>query len=170
MNNNIPKYFILTSLFFMALGCLEGLMFPTKFQFQPFYSAIFHLPAEYLKPFFGSFLVKIHTHINLIGWVGSALMGILYFIAPQINPKGHYKRILAYLNLISHVAGLLIFTTGFHVIGVVGLKSGANYGSEAFRAVVAPYKMLTMTGGILITISAVIFAYNMVRVLLATKK
>lgn len=166
MNNNISKYFILTSLFFLLVGCVEGIMFPTKWHLQAFYSTLFDLPPEYVKPFLANFVKKIHTHINLIGWVGSSLMGLLYFAAPRISGVKNVKgRILPYCNLASHIAGLLFFTLGFHMIGIVGLKSGHAYGSEVFRAVAGPFKVYVLIGGILITISALIFTFNMVRIL-----
>lgn len=166
MNNNIPKYFITASLFFMILGAVEGMMFPSKFQFMSFYSAVFGLPPEYIKPFFGTFVKKIHTHINLIGWVGSSIMGILYYITPLMNRGGYqHNPKLGWLNFLCHVSGLVLFTLGFHMVGVTGLSSGETPGSEAFRAVVAPCKVFTTTGGILITLSTLIFTYNTVRTL-----
>ena len=171
MNNNIPKYFILASLFFMVLGVIEGIVFPTKFQFQDFYASVLHISPELIKPFFGTFLVKIHTHINLIGWVGSALMGTLYFIAPKMNGENYqYSIKLGRLNLLCHTTGLILFTLGFHMVGVTGLSSGETPGSEAFRAIVAPFKLFTTTGGILITLSTLIFTYNIVRTLFGKKR
>ena len=155
----------------MILGAVEGMMFPTKFQFLSFYSAVFDLPEEYIKAFFGTFVKKIHTHINLIGWVGSALMGTLYYISPKMNSESDlFSQKLGWLNLICHVAGLILFTLGFHMVGVTGLSSGETPGSEAFRAVVAPCKVFTTTGGILITLSTLIFTYNIVRTLFGKKR
>ncbi len=167
MTTKISKYFIVTSLAFFLLGCLEGLMFPTKFQMKSFYASLMHIPPEHLKAFFGYFVAKIHTHVNLIGWVGSALMGMLYYLAPQISGAERYRPWAAYANWGCQTAGVVLLALGFHLIGVFGLTSGHAPGSPEFRSVAAPFKMLVATGGVLITISALLFAYNMVRTLFA---
>jgi hypothetical protein len=165
MSVKMAKYFIATALLFFLIGCIEGMMFPTKFQFQPFYSAVFQVPAEHIKSFFCHFVAKIHTHVNLIGWVGSALMGILYFIAPQISGTERYTPWVAYANWGCQTVGIILLSVGFHLIGVFGLSSGFTAGSPEFRSVAAPFKMVVTAGGLLITISALLFAYNMVRTL-----
>lgn len=165
MSVKMAKYFIASALLFFLIGCIEGMMFPTKFQFQPFYSAVFQVPAEHIKSFFGHFVAKIHTHVNLIGWVGSALMGMLYFIAPQISGSERYTPWVAYANWGCQTAGVILLTVGFHLIGVFGLSSGFTAGSPEFRSVAAPFKRVVTAGGLLITTSALLFAYNMVRTL-----
>lgn len=167
MAANIAKFFIVTALFFFLVGCIEGIMFPTKFQFGDLYAAIFHIQPEHIKSFFGYFVAKIHTHVNLIGWVGSALMGILYFIAPQISGNERYTPWVAYGNWICQTLGILLIALGFHLIGIFGLSSGFAAGSPEFRSASAPYKMLVTVGGILVVISALLFACNMLRTLLA---
>ena len=167
MASKMAKYFIMTALFFFLIGCIEGLMFPSKFLLQSFYSTVLHIAPEHMKSFFGYFVAKIHTHVNLIGWVGSALMGVLYYLAPQISGTERYKRWVAYGNWGCHIAGVMMMVLGFHLIGVFGLASGHNAGSPEFRAVTAPYKTLVFLGGILITTSAALFSFNIVRTLLA---
>ena len=164
----IAKYFIMTSLFFFFVGCIEGLMFPSKFALKSFYSAVFHISPDQMKSFFGHFVAKIHTHINLVGWVGSALMGILYFLAPQISGTERYPAWAAYGNWGCHTAGVVLMTLGFHLIGVFGLASGYEAGSPGFRAVAAPFKSLVALGGILITVSTALFIVNITRTLFAT--
>ncbi|WP_020587645.1 4Fe-4S binding protein [Desulfobacter curvatus] len=166
MAAKISKYFILTALFFFLIGCIEGVMFPTKFQFKAFYTTLFHVPSDQIKPFFSYFVTKIHTHVNLIGWLSSAVMGVLYFIVPQISGVERYNRWLAYGNWGGHTLGLLLVIAGFHLIGIFGLSSGFTAGSPEFRSVAAPYRMLVSAGGILITISAVLFICNMLMSLL----
>ena len=165
MAAKISKYFILTSLFFFLLGCIEGIMFPTKFQFKAFYATLFHVPGDQIKPFFGYFVNKIHTHVNLIGWLSSAMMGLLYFIVPQISGVERYNRWIAYGNWAGNTFGLLFMTIGFHLIGIFGLSSGFTAGSPEFRSVAAPYRMLVSAGGILIALSAVLFICNMLTAL-----
>lgn len=59
---------------------------------------------------------------------------------------------------------------GFHLIGIVGLSAGLEAGSAKFRALAAPSRMLVTFGGILITVSAVLFAFNMLRTLSASPR
>ncbi len=167
MSQKIAKLFIATGLFFLVLGCIEGLMFPTKMQFKSFYSTLFHIPPEFVKEFFGTFVAKIHTHVNLIGWVGSVLMGLLYFTAPKISGRERYSSWVAYLNWGCHTFGLLMMVTGFHMIGFIGLSAGFVEGSPEFAQLVGPVKNLVSAGGTLIALSVFLFAYNMIRTLFA---
>jgi hypothetical protein len=167
MAKTIAKYFITTSLAFFLIGCLEGLMFPTKFQMKSLYTNLMHIPPEHLKTFFGYFVAKIHTHVNLIGWVGSAIMGVLYYLAPQISGSERYRPWAAYANWGCQTLGVILLALGFHLIGLFGLTSGHAPGSPEFRSVAAPFKMLVTAGGVLIAVSALLFAYNMIRTLFA---
>jgi hypothetical protein len=167
MSARISKYFIVTGLAFFVIGCLEGLMFPIKFQMKSFYTSLMHIPPEHLKTFFGYFVAKIHTHVNLIGWVGSALMGMLYFLAPQISGAERYRPWAAYANWGCQTLGVILLAVGFHLTGLFGLTSGHAPGSPEFRGVTAPFKIIVAAGGVLIVISALLFAYNMIRTLFA---
>ena len=164
MSRNVAKYFILTSLVFFLAGCLEGLMFPTKMMFQGLYSSLFQLAPDHVKPFFNNFVTKIHTHINLMGWVGSALMGMLYFIAPQIAGEDRTSPWAAYTNYACNTAGVVVLAVGFHLTGHFG--AGLPYESPEFRAATEPVKGVVILGGGLIFVSALFFVYNMGRTLL----
>lgn len=169
MSEKMAKLFISTGLCFLVIGCIEGLMFPTKMQFQGFYSALFHIPPDSIKGFFGYFVAKIHTYVNLIGWVGSVLMGLLYYVAPKIGEEGKYSTWAAYLNWGGHTLGLAMMVIGFHLIGIVGLSTGFAEGSPEFRQAVGPVKLFVSAGGVLITLSIFLFVYNMIRTLFAVK-
>jgi len=177
MAKKMAKYFISAAILFLIAGCFEGIMFPTKFRFQSFYAAFMHIPPEHLKSFFSHFVVKIHTHISLVGWVSSALMGILYFIAPQIKDQINdqaeggesYSKWACYANFWLHVFGILLFCAGFHLIGMAGLKSGYAPGSPEFRELGAPFKLFVLTGGSFICLSSLLFSFNIARALFAKK-
>ena len=79
------RRFMLASLLFLLLGVIEGLMHPTKFAFKDFYALVLGLEPDQIKPFFGYFVSKIHTHVALVGWVSTGLMGIFYFAAEEIR-------------------------------------------------------------------------------------
>ena len=174
MSRKIAILFICTGLFFLIFGCIEGLMFPTKMPMKSFYSALFQIPPDMVKSFFAHFVAKIHTHVNLIGWVGSVLMGLLYFNVPQIAgqtpDQETYSPLVAYLNWGGHTLGLLMMVVGFHLIGHVGLSTGFQEGSAQFRQAVGPVKMLVMGGGVLITLSVCLFIYNMAVILFSPVK
>ena len=91
----------------------------------------------------------------------------LYYLAPQVSGAERYNRLAAYGNWGCHTAGVILMAFGFHLIGVFGLASGYNAGSPEFRAIAAPFKTLVSMGGILITVSAVLFIVNIGRTLLA---
>ncbi|MGD9160135.1 MAG: cbb3-type cytochrome c oxidase subunit I [Desulfobacteraceae bacterium] len=168
MEKNIAKYFITTSLFFFLLGCIEGVMMPTKFLFKDIFTSLFNLPPDQIKTFFGYFVTKIHTHINLIGWVSSAIMGILYFIAPRISGRECYVKWAAYANWTCNTLGVLIIVVAFHLIGVHGLRSGFEVGSPEFRAVGAPYRHMVAVGGVLVLISTILFIWNILKTMYAS--
>ena len=167
MPAKMAKCFITTALLFLFIGCIEGLMFPAKFQFKDILSAVFHVPPETIKSFFGYFVSKIHTHINLIGWVSSALMGLLYFVAPQISGTERYAPWAAYGNWICHTGGIVLLAAGFHLIGAVGLSTGHEAGSPEFRSATASCKLVVMAGGAAIIVSACLFIFNILRTLFA---
>ncbi len=173
MAKKMAKYFITVAILFFIVGCFEGLMFPTKFKFQSFYTAVMHIPPEHLKSFFSHFVVKIHTHISLVGWVSSALMGVLYFIVPQIKDQTEdqerYSKWACYANFWLHVFGILLFCAGFHLIGMTGLKSGYAPGSPEFRELEAPFKLFVLTGGSFICLSSLLFSFNIAKTLFATE-
>jgi len=169
MAQKMARYFIIAALFFFLVGYIEGIMFPTKLRFQWFYATLMHIPPEHLKLFFGDFVKRIHTHINLIGWVSSALMGILYYLVPRIQGNERYSVWVCYTNFWCHIAGIVLFCVGFHLIGSFGLASGFAHGTPEFRKVVEPFKPVVLAGGALILMSALFFSYNMFRTLLGSK-
>ena len=170
MAQKIARYFIIASLFFLMAGCLEGIMFPTKIYFKQLYSTLFHIQPEYLRPFFVDFVKKIHAHVSLIGWVSSALMGILYYIVPQIQGTEKYRVWACYANLWCHIAGIIFLCAGFHLIGSFGLATGFAHGSAEFAKAATTFKPLVLTGGSLIIISAFLFSYNIIRTLCGKDK
>jgi heme/copper-type cytochrome/quinol oxidase subunit 1 len=159
----MAKCFITAALLFFLIGCLEGLMFPSLQTFRKQYAVGLHVPPEQIKPFFNHFLTKIHVHITLLGWVSSALMGMIYLIAPHIGGSDRSQKWAAYANLISHIGGVLLMTLGFHLIGIYGLTSGAAYGTPEFNQEVGTLKLFVFFGGLLTLISGVLFSYNTVR-------
>ncbi len=165
MAQTMGIYFITASLVFLIMGCIEGMMFPLKTVMQPVLPALLHLPAAQVKPFFQDFLIKIHAHISLVGWVTTALMGILYYTAHQIKGRNRYNRLVCLTGFWSHISGILTMTVGFHLIGYFGLSAGLTYGTPEFQAVACGYKNIVGAGGFLVTCSVICFSYNILKTL-----
>ena len=152
--------FMLVSLGFLLLGCMEGLMHPTKFAFKEFYAHVFGVDIQYIKPFFGYFVTKIHAHITLVGWVTSAIMGMFYYAAGEIKEGDRYCSWVCHANLIFQILGVLTLALGWHLIGVVSLPTGYEAGSPEFRAAARSVKPLVVIGGTMLLISCLLFVYN----------
>lgn len=172
MDKKIAKYFIVASLFFFLIGCLDGLTYPTKKAFQSFYASILNLQPKYFKMFWYEFLNKIHGHITVIGWLSSALMGILYFFVPQIGgqTQARYSKWTCYTNLWCHVIGLIVLVIGFHLVGITGLKAGFIHGTLQFYNTVKDLQWFVRIGGLMLLISGLLFSYNMIKNLFFIKK
>jgi hypothetical protein len=92
------------------------------------------LEPNQIKPFFGYFVSKIHTHVSLVGWVSTGLMGMFYLAAEEIRKGSSYKPSLCLANLILQVGGVLLLATGFHLVGIMSIPTGHPAGSPEFRA------------------------------------
>jgi len=160
MGKKIASNFIIASIIFFILACIEGCIFPTKHMLKSLYSTIMQIPSAQLKFFLSDFFPRIHSHISLVGWVSSALMGVIYFIVPQIRGEENYNKSLCYANLWMHIGGVVILCVGWHVIGSVGISAGYKHGTADFTRVVASYKPIIWTGSLAILISAGLFSYN----------
>jgi cbb3-type cytochrome oxidase subunit 1 len=158
---------ILIALLFFLLGTLEGLMHPTKFMFKNFYSALIGIDPQYLKTFFGYFVTKIHTHIALVGWLTTAMMGLLYYTVEQIKGGNRYCRSLCVANVLLQVVGVLVLVIGFHIIGVLAVPTGAAPGTPEFRAAGAGARGLVVIGGLTLLTSCLVFIFNIAWTLLA---
>lgn len=159
--------FMLASLIFLALGVIEGLMQPTKFIFKDMYALVLGLEPQHIKPFFGYFVSKIHTHISLVGWVTTGLMGIFYFAAEAIRGGHRYRPFLCDSNLVLQVAGVLVLAIGFHLVGLASIPTGHPAGSPEFRAAAQGVKPVVIAGGVLLLVSCFLFIYNIGATLLA---
>ncbi len=159
--------FMLASLAFFLAAVIEGLMQPTKFVFKDFYAAILGIDPKYIKTFFGYFVSKIHTHVGVVGWLSTAVMGVFYFLAEEIKGRNRYVPWLCLANLILHVAGVLLIALGWHLIGVVAVPTGHQPGSPEFLAAAAKVRSFVVAGGVTLLISCLIFIYHMAATLLA---
>jgi heme/copper-type cytochrome/quinol oxidase subunit 1 len=160
LGRKTAKRFMLASLVFLLAGVVEGLMQPTKFVFKDVYCLILGLEPQHIKPFFGYFVSKIHTHITLVGWVSTGLMGVFYFLAEEIRGGHRYRSWLCRGNLFLQVVGVLVLAIGFHLIGITAVPTGHPAGSPEFRAAAQGVKPVVVAGGVLLLLSCLAFIYN----------
>jgi hypothetical protein len=160
------RRFMLASMLFLLMGVIEGLMQPTKFAFKDLYVMVLGLEPNQIKPFFGNFVSKIHTHVSLVGWVSTGLMGLFYFAAEEISRGSNCRPYLCLSNLVLQVGGVLLLAIGFHLVGIVALPTGHPEGSPEFRAAAQGVKPLVVAGGVTLLASCLIFIYNMCSTLL----
>jgi len=167
LGRQTARRFMLVSLVFFVMGVVEGLMQPTKFALQDIYSLVLGLDPQHIKPFFAYFVSKIHTHVSLVGWVSTALMGAFYFLAEEIRGGHRYRPWLCGGNLVLQVVGVLALATGFHLIGMMAIPSGHPAGSPEFRAAAQSVKPVVVVGGVLLLLSCLAFVYSIGATLLA---
>ena len=106
-----------------------------------------------------------HSHINLLGWVSSAVIGAIYILLPgNLNKPLHSERlanISFWLFNIGVVAMfILLLISGYTEASLV--KAGNN---EMVDAATGPYMMLIMVFGFVIIIGVYLFAYNVYKTL-----
>jgi cbb3-type cytochrome oxidase subunit 1 len=165
MSQTVARNFILASLAFLIIACLEGLVFPTKKMFGSFYSAMLSVPPDQIRPYMCDFFSRIHTHMSLVGWLSCSLMGVLYYLAPKIRGEENYVGWICRTNLWFQVVGLIVLCIGWHMVGSVGLSAGFQHGTPEFTQAVKPYKPIIFLGGGLLCVSAILFSYNIFRCL-----
>lgn len=160
LGRSTAKRFMLASLAFLILACLEGLMHPTKFAFKGIYANLFGLDPQYIKPFFAYFLTKIHAHMALAGWVTTALMGLFYYAAEGITGCHRYSSWVCAANLAFQILGVLVLCLGWHLIGIASIPTGYEAGSPGFRAAARNVIPLVVAGGLMLLTSCLLFTYN----------
>jgi len=165
MSKTMLKYFTTASIIFLFLSCTEGLMFPMLKVPQLVSDGILHHSGTEAAVFFKKFSEKIHTHIAILGWVTSALMGVIYFIVPMATGYSRYIAWCCYMNLGCHLMGMILMTLGVNLIGQKTVHSGIEQGSTALHKTSAFYKPIMASGGFFIILSFIFFAYNILRTL-----
>ncbi|GIP36103.1 cytochrome-c oxidase [Paenibacillus sp. J2TS4] len=117
------KYFIIVSGIYLLLGLLIGYFMGVTDLFQ---------------------FTSLHVHVNLVGWVTSALFGIIYTI---YKSKQHSKMVNAHFWL--------------HMIGVPLLLLGMYFIIAGMEAIGGP---LSGLGGGLVIVGAVFFCFYLFQV------
>lgn len=92
-----------------------------------------------------------HAHINLVGGVTMAIMGLFYYVLPQILHRPMYSSILASVSFWFSAIGVTSFFSSLLVLGIIEgnmVHSGMTY-AQALEAVGPIHHILIMTSAFL---------------------
>jgi len=89
MDEGAGRFFILASLFYLALGPVMGFM------------------MAYLRGKWVLRLMPAHVHFNLLGWISMMIFGFSYSFLPLMAGKELYSHTLPYLHFVLGNAGLI---------------------------------------------------------------
>lgn len=88
-----------------------------------------------------------HAHMNVVGWITMMVFGVGYQLLPRLFGGALHNRALAVVHFWMANAGLAAMVTGFFLAPHIGARS-------------AP---VTAGGGLLFSVGAFLFVYNMWR-------
>jgi len=132
--SRVTKLFILASLIYLSIGVTIGVLLTV-------------LPDAI------GWLLAMHAHTNLLGWVSMMIFGVSYHVLPRFSGRPLYSERLAGLHLILSNTGLIGLIISWPL-------SKAYYG-------VALLQLLFTGSALLYAISAYLFVYNLGRTVFA---
>lgn len=93
----------------------------------------------------------------------SVVIGGMYYVIPRIFKCQLHSRALANVQYSVYVVGFLFFFIGFTTIGLVQGTAWLHQGLPVWSVLpgLRPYMALRASGGALIVLSFVLFAYNL---------
>ncbi len=106
--------------------------------------------------------VPAHSHLGLLFFAGSVVMGGIYYTLPRIYDCRLYSRTLANIQYSLYLFGFAAFFSGFVLTGLVQGTAWVNQGLPVWSVLpgLRPYMALRAVGGAVIVISVIIFAFN----------
>ena len=132
--SRVTKLFILASLIYLSIGVTIGVLLTV-------------LPDAI------GWLLAMHAHTNLLGWVSMMIFGVSYHVLPRFSGRPLYSERLAGLHFILSNTGLIGLIISWPL-------SKTYYG-------VALLQLLFTGSALLYTISAYLFVYNLGRTVFA---
>jgi heme/copper-type cytochrome/quinol oxidase subunit 1 len=133
----LARYFIKTSLLFLALGLMIGAHMSATFFLR-------HEPPDH-------FLVVAHTHLLLVGFVVMMIMGVALWMFPKpAKDDRRYRPGIAWAGYVAMTVATATRALGEIALGFGGTASEAR---EIFLGLSTVGGLLQATGGLL-------FAYN----------
>lgn len=113
-----------------------------------------------------------HFHLTLGSAVTLTFIGISYWLVPKLSGKQLFSRTLGLWQAWTWFIGMLLMSNGLHILGLnfgVPRRSAlgfAPYAQEAWN----PLLIEALIGGIILTISGLLFYVNIVGTLVSKKK
>jgi cbb3-type cytochrome c oxidase subunit I len=113
-----------------------------------------------------------HAHLALLFFSASVVIGGAYHVIPQVLDVRLYSRALANVQYSLHVIGFTFFFGGFLLTGLVQGTAWVHQGLPVWSVLpgLRPYMALRAAGGVLLVLSFIIFAYNMLATAVARKE
>jgi cbb3-type cytochrome c oxidase subunit I len=138
--------FFMAAMIFYALNCVQG-----SVQSIRAINTFVH----------GTQWIVGHAHLALVGWISFGIFGVVYYLLPRITGRNIYSESLANSNL---WLGIIGFVGMFIPLSIAGLIQGAAFseGLSFFAAQqsIQSYMVMRAVAGVVFTVSAVVFAYN----------
>ncbi len=133
----LARFYVKTSLIFLALGLMIGAHMSTGFFLR-------RVPPD-------SFLVQAHTHLLLVGFVLMMIMGVALWMFPKpAKDDSRYRPRLAWFGYVALAAATAIRATGELSLGFLG--SGTSFA--------ALFLGMATAGGLLQALGGLAFAWN----------
>ena len=134
--SRVTRLFILAGLIYLCTGVTIGVLLTV------FPDAV-------------GWLLAMHAHTNLLGWVSMMIFGVSYHVLPRFSGRPLYSDRLAGLHLILSNAGLIGLIISWPL-------------SKAYYGVALLQFMLTISA-LLYAISAYMFVYNLGKTVFGNK-
>ena len=103
-----------------------------------------------------------HFHLIFAGTTVIMYFAIAYYMWPSLTGRPLFSKKLAWVQLFLWFIGMLVLTLPWHILGLLGQPRRigfAPYGDEV-TAPWEPYMILMLIGGVILTISALLFVIN----------
>jgi cytochrome c oxidase subunit 1 len=102
-----------------------------------------------------------HFHVTVGGPVALTFLGATYWLIPRLTGRSLWNPKLAVLQTQTWFVGMLLMSISMHIAGLFGVPrrtAEVAYGGVAVAAGWQPYMIAAAAGGVILTISIVMFA------------
>jgi cytochrome c oxidase cbb3-type subunit 1 len=161
-DNPLIKFMVLASTFYM-LSTLEG-----PIQAIKSVNAIAHFTDW----------IPGHVHDGVLGWVVFMIMAALFHMAPRMFKREIYSKSLMEKQFWLQTTAVVLYFTSMWIAGITqGMMWRAvdEYGNLMYSfidtvAVLHPYYVIRTLAGVMYLVGFVMFAYNMIKTMTASKE
>ena len=104
-----------------------------------------------------------HSHLGLLFFSGSFVIGAMYYAIPRLFDCHLYSRLLGDMQWLLYVVGFTFFFIGFVLVGLVQGSDWVNLGIPVWTVLpgIRAYMALRIFGGALMVVSFWLFLINM---------